>query len=250
VVAVLVCLLDSCTGVPAPTRLPAVDPQVLQDVIDASFMVPGDGVRRAMRVREFNHQAGIRKCGGQLTRSLDTTANRWQQNLFPDLELIREKGFGGDQKEEASDTRQDDKALESISQECKNLFAPIPDFETWFALQGVWYDTVLSQLQAPAMVPLKKPMAICLTDRSGLKVGVDDPPTRYLAALTKRWLALSKEDWEAQKQAYSDAFVDCGRGYYETLTKLLLPERDKLVEQNREVLTSFAIHLVEAGYVP
>jgi hypothetical protein len=246
----MLCLVAGCTTAPAPTSAPAVDPQVLQDVIEASFMVPGDGVRRAMRVREFNRQAGIRKCGGQPTRSLDTTANRWDQSLFPDLELIREKGFGGDQKEEASDAGLDDKALESISQECKNLFPPIPDFETWFALQGVWYDTVLSQLQAPAMVPLKKPMATWLTDRTGLKVAQDDPARFYLAVLTKRWLALSKEDWEAQRSTYVDAFIDCGQEYYDTLTKLLLPERDKMVEQNREVLTSFAIHLVEAGYVP
>ncbi len=38
--------------------------------------------------------------------------------------------------------------------------------------------------------------------------------------------------------------------YYDTLRKLLLPERDKAVEQNREALTQFAIHIVEAGYVP
>ena len=208
-------------------------------------MVPGDGVRRAMRVREFNRQAGIRKCGGKPTRSLDTIFERWDQDLFPDMNLIREHGFGG-----GDSVDDDEKILETLPADCSNLFPLIPDFDKWFALQGAWHDVVLTKLQDPTMVSLRKPMATCLTDQTGLKVTADDPAKTYLKAVTERWLKLSKADWEAQEQGYADAFVDCGREYYDTLTKLLLPERDKMVEQNREVLTSFAIHLVEAGYVP
>jgi len=244
--AVMVGLLAGCTAAPAPTSAPAVDPQVLQDVIEASFMVPGDGVRRAMRVREFNRQAGIRKCGGHPTRSLDTTANRWDQALFADLELIREYGLG---EGLSADTKADDEALAKIRPGC-DLFPPIHDFDKWFALQGAWNDVVLTTVQNPVMVSLKKPMASCLADRTGLKVTADDPANSYLKAVTERWLKLSKADWEAQWQGYTYAFIDCGQEYYDTLTKLLLPEREKMVEQNREALTQFAIHIVEAGYVP
>jgi len=240
----MVGLLAGCTSAPVPTSAPAVDPQGLQDGIEARFMGPGDGVRRAMRVREVNHQGGIRKCGGEPTRSLGTTANRWDQGLFPDMELIRLYGFGIGQSSD-----DDAKILATLPSGC-GLFPAIPDFDKWFALQGAWHDVVLTILQDPTMVSLKKPMATCLTDRTGLRVKEESPADSYLAALTSRWLKLSKADWEAQWQGYTYAFIDCGQEYYDTLRKLLLPERDKAVEQNREALTQFAIHIVEAGYVP
>ena len=57
--------LGGCgTGATAEAGSGDVDPQVLSDVVDATFLVPGSSMARAMRVMQFGRSLAVRECGG------------------------------------------------------------------------------------------------------------------------------------------------------------------------------------------
>ena len=68
------------------------EPPVLSDVVDAAFPTPGRAALRNIRVQTFLRSWGVTTCGGK-GAPLDSTADRFEQDTLPSLELIREKGF-------------------------------------------------------------------------------------------------------------------------------------------------------------
>ena len=70
--ALIACLLTfllagcdlSGSGKAPETTTETVDPQILQDVIEAAYMVPGAGIQRAMRVNNFLRGVGLGECVG------------------------------------------------------------------------------------------------------------------------------------------------------------------------------------------
>ncbi|MFT4216736.1 MAG: hypothetical protein QM619_06065 [Micropruina sp.] len=220
-----------------------VDPQVMQDVIEATFTVPGRGVIRGLRVTEFARQNGIQKCGGKAGPS-DSTANRPDQSMFPDLELIRERGFA-----ENGSSLEEDKQLQELPRDC-NLLPDVPRAEDWHNLSASWAREVASPALADASLSsLKGPMAQCLTDRVGKEIDPVDPASSFLR--TADVTMLSTDDWETGGEArYAAAYADCGKDYFAKYGELLLAKRPAQVERNRELLNEFAAGLVKAGYVP
>lgn len=204
-------------------------------------MAPGEGVRRGMRVREFIRQKGIQECGGK-PGPVDSTANRYGQDSYPDLELIRERGFS-----EPEAARQEDEQLERLGSSCKNLYPDIPGFDQWWGpLQGAWEETVRAALQDSSLNPLKPPMAKCLTEKSGLAADPADPAVSFLRSVN---LAMSAPG-KAPEKVFAAAYADCGKPYFDRVRELLLERRPAMVERNREVIETFAKGLVAAGYVP
>lgn len=106
-------LVAGCASGSSAKDVADVDPQVLQDAISNTFMVPGPEVERAMRVNAFVLGMAIVQCGGE-PPPLDMTSDRIAQDLFPDLDLIRRQGFG-------DEVDQRDAALETVGSDCEDL---------------------------------------------------------------------------------------------------------------------------------
>lgn len=219
----------------------SVDPQVLQDVIDAAFMVPGPEVRRAMRVQEFGKDKAIQECGGK-PGPIDGTANRFNQSRYADLELIRERGLTEDEAGWAEDKR-----LDEIGAKCEDLAPDFASQKKWESLGGPWDDIGISAEQDPKVVAEYGDVAKCLSKQTGLEVTSDNPIISYLNAVN---IQRSSDKQAISDEALSAAYADCAKPYFETLRELLLSQRDAMVERHREVLEAYAADIVEAGYVP
>jgi hypothetical protein len=232
--------LSGCGGPTDDLRSAAgVDAQVLQDVVDATFNVPGPEMLRAMRVQEFDRNRGIVECGGT-SASIDGTSNRIDQGRFPFLELIRERGFTEQKAAEA-----DDRRLESLEHDC-DLDPDLPSFRAWYVLDQPWRDVVDGVEHGRAVESLKAPMAQCLRERTGVEVDPGDPTT-FLRAVN---LAMATDATPSQLKRYAVAYSDCGQPYFDKVRTLLLKKRAAFVERNRELSEKFAHELVAAGYVP
>lgn len=233
-------MLSACGHSAAePQGVTNVDPQVLQDVIDATFMVPGSDMRRAMRVQEFGRQKAIAECGGK-AGPIDGTSNRFDQSHFPDLELIRKRGFF-----EQEETDQEDKQLEGLDPRC-DLTPDLPRYTAWFVLQTPWGDVVASTEQDSGLTALKGPMADCLVRKTGLAVERSDPTTFLRAVNTANATGASQGELKNMAAAYAD----CGAPYFGKFRELLLRKRPAMVERNRELIERYASQIVGAGYVP
>lgn len=217
-----------------------VDPQVLQDVIDATFMVPGSDMLRAMRVAEFGRQRAIEECGGR-PGSIDSTAGRMDQSRFPDLDLIRRRGFT-----EQSAVEAEDEQLDSLGDGCGDLAPDFAAFSDWSQLRAPWMDIFETVVQDPSLTHLKSAMATCLSERTGIRVDPEDP-TGYLRAVNS---ASAGGASSTEMRAYATAYADCGAPYFERLGTLLSAERPAMVEHHREVLERYAAEIAEAGYAP
>lgn len=231
-------------GSPGPVRSDApigeVDPQVLSDVVSAAYTVPGPDVIRAMRVNAFDLQLGITECGGT-PPPIDMTSDRFAQDLFPDLELIRTQGFSDE-----VDAR--DVALETVTGECDDLAPDLDAFEDWRRLVFDWSNRAETVKAESQLVAAAKPaMASCLRERSGLSVDSADPTT-YLQSVN---LEMSQDGTDrADHMRYAIAYADCGKAYFDAMATELERVRPALVEQNREVLQRYAAEIAAAGYVP
>lgn len=237
---VLLVALTGCSGTRPPNRpTERSEPQVVQDVIDATFSVPGPEMLRAMRIQEFDRNLGIVKCGGK-SGPINGTSDRIDQARYPDLTLIRDRGFV-----EQAGVKSDDSRVAGLDKGC-NLFPPLPSFQAWFVLDQPWRDVVDGVENGAAVETLKEPMATCLVDRTGLKVDPDDP-TSFLRAVN---LASATDASDAELKAYATAYADCGEPYFAKVRSLLLEKRPAFVERNRELIEKFASELVAAGYAP
>ncbi|WP_418063852.1 hypothetical protein [Pimelobacter simplex] len=249
-VAALFCgllLLAGCSaGAPGPSEDEpagadarfAGDPQVLQDVIDASFTVPGRAQLRRIRVERFVRGWGIDRCGGKAP-PLDGTADRFEQGLYPDLGLIRRKGLS-EPVEKIDYGREDCQVGDEIG---KRMSA----FWDWAKLAIPWDEVTQTLVQDESLVPVKVSMASCLRGRTGLEVSDEDPAISYMGSVNK---AVVSDSSLARMMDLSVAFADCGEDYYAALRRLLEKKRPALIERHREVLEKFATELVELGYVP
>ncbi|QBX55608.1 hypothetical protein EXE58_09185 [Nocardioides seonyuensis] len=214
----------------------------MSDVVDATFMVPGPGVRRGMRVREFSRGVAIRECGGD-PLPVDSTQNRHDQSHFPDLNLIRERGFA-----EPRATESEDRVLDTLDPSCPDL---APDWRSqgdWLALGETWNDVVMAVDQDPRMDSLRQPVAECLIGSTGRDVDPVDPINSFLRGVDVDTLA--KRTSSSQIEQWADAYADCADEYFREFGRLLLEVRPALVEKHREVIEAYAAELVGAGYVP
>ncbi len=216
------------------------DPQVVQDVVEASFMVPGEQVRRGMRIMEFVRQKGIESCGGRFG-SIDGTANRFDQSRLADLSLIRERGLV---EQDAVD--REDRVLSGLTPGC-NLVPDLPRLTDWRTLPESWSDVVASEALSASLDPSKQTMAQCLRAKTGLAVNATDPAASYLSSVNQ---AMAQGATEARQMQLAAAYADCSQEHFSKLRDLLLKRRPAFVERNRELLQQFASGLVRAGYVP
>jgi hypothetical protein len=218
----------------SPVTTAPRDPRVLSDVVDAAFPTPGDAALRNIRVNTFIRSWGVDACGGR-GAPVDSTAYRFEQNVLPNLELIRDKGF----------TEPDGESGKGVRDDCQigdALEAGAPAFEEWYALAGPWHEVVQATLRDPGVTTLEAPMAQCLHAATGLEVDARDPATSFLGAVDGSGGARTHQD--------AAAYADCGADYFGEIEQLLLAQRPAYVAQHRQLLEQFAVELAGLGYVP
>ena len=221
---------------PSPSTVSVApdDPSVRSDVVDAAFPTPGRAALRNIRVRTFLRSWGVDACGGT-GAPMDSTADRYEQNLLPSLELIREKGF----------TEPSLESFEGARDDCQigdELVAVAPAWQDWFELSGPWHQLVETTLEDPEVAALEAPMAACLRTATGLDVDDRDPATSFVGA--------TDGVDRAERQQAAEAYADCGADYFGKIEQLLLAQRPAYVAQHRELLEQFAAQLAGLGYAP
>lgn len=258
VVALLVLTTSACSDVDDPPADPSAggsstsppgtgaaadpaDPQVLSDVIDATFEAPGKEMRRAIRLLQFLRDKGIQECGGQ-PGSLDATFNREDQSRFPDLDLIRQRGLTEQQAGWEEDQR-----LEQLDASCEELEPELETYDAWRQVQDSWYDVVLSAEQSAPVQDEKPALSACLSEASGREISPADPVNEFLRAVNDE---VAEGADAARQRELSTTYADCADAYFGALRKELFKSRDEFVDRNREVLMSFVSEVVAAGYVP
>lgn len=186
---------------------------------------------------------GIRECDGE-PGPIDSTANRWEQDLAPDLELIRARGFA-----ENRESLDEDRRIQQIQKDCPDLAPDIPKVAEWSELQGVWVRDAQVVTTDDSLTEVKAAMARCLNQRVGKEVDPAAPAFSFLRIANETML--DTDDWATGGEArYAAAYADCGKEYFAQLAEILLKQRPQQIERNREVLTEFATGIVKAGYVP
>jgi len=221
----------------APTATAArPDPTVLSDVVDAAFPLPGPAQRRNIRVQTFLRGWGIERCGGTAA-PIDSTADRFEQDVLPDLELIRERGF----------TEPVQESTRGVDEDCQIgdlLQAAAPAWGEWRELVGPWLDLVDETLGDEGLVALRAPMAECLRQATGLAIDDADPVGSLFDAADDR------DATDQEQRQTAAAFADCGADYFGRLEGLLRDERPAYVEQHRDLLEDFAHQIAAMGYAP
>ncbi|GAA3647258.1 hypothetical protein GCM10022237_03480 [Nocardioides ginsengisoli] len=233
----------------------AVDPQVLDDVAAMVFPAPGPSVRRMMRVSNFIGDFISITCGSTERLSIDRTLERFEQDVFPDLELIRTKGFvevnpRADRKGNVSPPPGFRKGCDARSK--GNLFERVPSRNDAMNLREPWDDVVTTVEQDPSVVALKAPFAQCLrkgTKGTGIVVSNEDPAPTFLSQ-SDLASYLGKLTVRENKRLIPRLYVRCGRRYFARTQALLEARRPAMIERHRELLERFARELVAIGYVP
>jgi hypothetical protein len=218
-----------------------VDPQAFQDVVESVYMVPGPNQRRVIRLSNFTQDLIFASCGG-VGPPLDNTADRFMQQLFPDLELIQERGLVEPESPvvHAGTKPGCDIVSSGVSKQ-------LPSREDVMDLIQPWLDIVMTTTEDPALLALKRPMWECMTSRSSLDVG-QDVPIDFLKAVN---VALARDGAETtEMKTLSGIYADCGDAYFKRLRELLLPKRPAEFERNRELLQRYASELMALGYLP
>ncbi|MDR1432433.1 MAG: hypothetical protein LBI99_09985 [Propionibacteriaceae bacterium] len=221
-----------------------VDPQILSDAIDGALFVPGESMIRAMRVLRAGASIRAVDCGGEPFENLDYTGDRFDQAVFPYLKLIADKGLV-EHGEKPKGVRN------GSGDEC--LLRSLPSFEDWMKLDFAWEDIVREEYHSNDLAQVLKRQAICLREKSGLKVDDDEPAARYMNSVDFAASSLDTDDHkevEAFIDRHSDIYVECTSEYETVFRERLLELRPAFIEKNRELLTKFALELSDAGYVP
>lgn len=224
------------------TSVSQVDPQILSDVVDGVFVIPGKSMLRTMRIQEFERGMRNIACGdGPLP--LNNTASRFDQAQFPDLDLIAAKGLV-----EPSDPSEHVLVDGQTGCEQHNR---LTSFAQWLDLETPWNDLARAEEQSESVVATKPAMASCLERESGLDVAADDPPTSFLVDSNDVLLkAKGRADQAVQSIRLGKIYAQCSAPYFAALAQLLLAHRPQYVERNRELLERFAGEVAAAGYVP
>jgi hypothetical protein len=220
---------------PSPTvTVDPHDPQVLSDVVDAAFPTPGQAALRNIRVQTFLRSWGVTSCGGTGAPA-DSTSDRFEQDVLPSLELIREKGFTEPSQESFKGARADCEIGDELQ-------AAAPAWQRWFGLAGPWHQLVQTVLEDPGLDALRAPMAQCLHTATGVEVSAHDPATSFVGAMDGAS--------SAERQRDAVAYADCGADYFGEMEQLLLAQRPAYVSLHRQLLEQFAAQLVGLGYRP
>jgi hypothetical protein len=219
----------------------SVDPQILSDVTDTVFPLPGATMRRVMRVFMFAASITNVACGGE-PLPLDVTVERIDQTRFPDLELIAAEGL-------APRDRAYEKLL--VNRDGCVPDAQIPSYRDWFELTGPWNDDVaFSAEQSGSVVATKAGVADCFTS-AGASIDPDDPINSFFGvADTAAYHAAGKEEAESISYRMGALYARCTQPYFEAMTAYLEPRRPAMIERNRELLEMAAREFAAAGYVP
>jgi hypothetical protein len=221
-----------------------VDPQILSDVIDGALFVPGESMLRAMRVLRASASIRAVDCGGEPFENLDYTGDRFDQAMFPYLKLIAEKGL--------VESGEKPKGIRNGSEdEC--LQRSLPSYQDWRDLYFTWNDVVREKYSSNDLVPVLKRQAVCLREKSGLRVDDNDPAGRYLGSVDYEASGpniKNEKDWQVFLNKQTNIYVNCTSEYEIVFKARLLELRPAFIEKNREVLTKFAQELSDAGYVP
>jgi hypothetical protein len=244
-------LAGSPRGADEPSRFATQDPsvvqtpdttdsQVLRDVIDAAFPIPGDAQLRNIRVQTFLRGWGILRCGGKPAPP-DSTADRFEQDLFPSLSLIRERGFAEPTQE----------SFDGFREHCQigdKLAANASAWQDWRELVGPWLELADGVLRDEDLVAPRQSMAQCLRQATGLEISGEDPAGSLLSAVDGAGTrGAVDQDLQMERAA---AYADCGAGYFGRFEELLLEARPAFVEEHRELLERFARQITTLGYVP
>lgn len=177
----------------------------------------------------------ISQCGGTPER-IDGTSDRYAQDVFPDLALIRDRGFA-----ERSD------AAKTVRSDCELIPASIPAYKGWLNTIFHWQD--LARQVRGTSGPVRKLAAStseCLRRRSGLAVPMSDP-TAFLHAVD---IAMVKGATRKDYARWGRDFADCSKGYFEALASALKPERQRAIKDNEFALRELTNEILKAGYVP
>ena len=246
---------------PGDSARAAVDPQVLQDVVEFIMPLPGEASQaRGNRVLNFHQGLMMRRCGAT-PPPLDYI-NDTGGSDYPSLEWIRERGLGiiydpvsyygldanpydQPQNPECNGTAPDgslrkEKVVEDVPGDQKFVTALAP---TWDEMER----TVENE---PASLALKAPLATCLRAGSGLTVDPDMPYVSWLLEVDKS--VIRKKDPVSKDTAmrWSVLYADCAAAYFDHVRERLTEERPALIERNREAIETYAAAIVELGYTP
>ena len=193
------------------SSLGVVDPQVLSDVIDGTFYVPGDAMVRAMRVSRAISSIVAVDCGGEPFENLDFTGDRFDQAYYPDLALIAAKNLVESGPKPAGDR---------VGADTPCRYKSLPLEGDWLALNMSWDDVTRAELLSDQMLPVLESTAACLSQKSGFKITSSDPTVRYLNAVDND-LSGDGTDWDTGMAKYSQIYVACTADYASTLRTLL-----------------------------
>ncbi|RNL60707.1 hypothetical protein EFK50_20595 [Nocardioides marmoriginsengisoli] len=237
---------------PTTNRGGAVDPQVLADAVAAAFPVPGPSMRRMMRVNNFTVDFVSVACGSTEHRSIDRTMERYSQDEFPDLDLIRTKGFV--EKDPAADREGPPPGFRRgcDARSKGNLFETMPSHRAWLGLVEPWEDVLATVEQEPSVVALKEPFAQCLRDGTkgtGVVISSDDPARTFVTQTDKAYVVGTITAREREHRI-PKLYARCGSAYFGRTQELLEAKRPAMIERHRELLEQAARELVAMGYVP
>jgi hypothetical protein len=221
----------------------SIDPQILTDVIDTVFPLPGAGMLRALRVQQFYLSYRNVRCGGR-PLPLDNTAGRIDQARFPDLDLMATEGL--------SEPVDPNEELLVPHDSCTS--APqLPSFAKWFELLGPWNDLAVAAEQSPPALAAKKPIGACFASAGHAIDGVDsaEPIQSFFAlADAASYRAASRAEQRRIQHTMGKIYARCTERYFAVTRAYLAKRRPALIERNRELLDRVAREFAAAGYVP
>ena len=220
----------------------AVDPQILSDVADGAFPLPGPSELRTIRITLASIGFPNAACGGKNFANLEDTALlRFDQARYADLQLIAKKDLVEPGTPPTMPPRK--------SMSC--LVSKAPAFLAWHALGSAWQDATLTAANSAPVVATHAKTASCLHNSTGLTVNVGDPTATYLNQVDYALSgAGSNARWATLERKFSLAYVRCTASYFAAMTAQLRPAKARLVERNRELLERYASELAALGYVP
>lgn len=188
-----------------------------------------------MRMRAFIRDLALKQCGGE-PLPLDETFDRYAQDLFPDLRLIRSMGL----TEEVKPQRQ-------IGADCTLVPKEVPSYFRWMDEGANWQKLAYRvRRQSAKITHLAPRMAACLRRRTGLQVS-DRNPTDFLNSVN---MADVKGVPRTRYMSWSRAYSACGRSYFSAFAAILAKRRAAAIKANGTLLRALASEVVAAGYSP
>lgn len=215
----------------------AIDPQIMSDVIDFAFPVGGDGMLRNMRLYRAIASIQTVDCGGKPLKEWDYTGDRVDQLMYPDLDLIRQKGL-------VELGKAPDDHIYGGMDSCRDK--SLPSALKVVALGGYWNGISEEVWNRPAVQSEVVAAGKCLEQKVGKKLG-----SSATSKLGQFFGVVDNAKRTASNvKRYSGYYADCLVDYSAAMRAALKTERVGAVEKNKDVLISLAKELTAAGYVP